>query len=71
MEQLYFETKEAAQRYGIPVRTLKLWREKRRGPDYYRVGNTVLYRDEDMERFMAAHKVSAGEKVGFSHADQD
>lgn len=69
MEAIYFDTKEAARRYGFSERTLTLWREKRRGPDYYRVGGRVLYRDEDMERFMAAHKVSAGQKMRFSHAD--
>ena len=54
MEQLYINTMEASRRFGIPARTLIFWREKRRGPVFYRVGrNRVLYKAEDIESYMA------------------
>ena len=56
-EKLYFDTNEAARRYSIPARTLMHWREKRRGPVYYRVGNRVLYKAEDLEAFITAGMV--------------
>ena len=57
MEPQYFNTEEAARRFGIPVRTFMHWREKRRGPVYYRVGSRVLYTAEDIEKFIATTMV--------------
>ena len=55
MDALYFDTMEASRRFGIPARTFIFWREKRRGPVYYRVGrNLVLYKAEDIESYIAA-----------------
>jgi DNA-binding transcriptional MerR regulator len=57
MEPKYFNTREAARRFGISVRTLELWREKRRGPVYYRVGQRVLYSADDLESYIISRAV--------------
>ncbi len=57
MEALFLNTKEASRRFSIPARTLRLWREKRRGPVYYRVGRQVLYKANELESFIAAGAV--------------
>lgn len=57
MTNLYLNTRQIAEKFGIPYRTLLFWREKRRGPVYYRVDKRVLYKVEEMEKFMAARAV--------------
>lgn len=43
---------EKAKQYGKSVRTLQLWRQKRIGPPYIKLGNTVLYPDDEDEKYL-------------------
>lgn len=56
-ESLYLDTRQTSEKFGIPYRTLIFWREKRRGPIYYRVDKRVLYNIDEMEQFMASRAV--------------
>lgn len=57
MAGLYLTTKEVAETFGIPVRTLELWREKRRGPVFYRIGKRVFYKAEELELYISSRAV--------------
>ncbi len=43
---------QVAARYPITIRTLQLWREKRRGPRYYRIGKKPFYTADDVEDYI-------------------
>jgi excisionase family DNA binding protein len=49
--------KEAARRLSVTPRTLALWREKRRGPRFFRVGVRVRYCLEDLNAWVKARAV--------------
>ena len=49
--------KEAADYLRLPKRTLDLWREKRRGPRYYRVEGRVSYSAADLDAWLKARVV--------------
>jgi hypothetical protein len=38
---------------GVDVRTLSTWRTRGEGPAFVKVGNRVLYREEDVTRWLA------------------
>jgi hypothetical protein len=45
---------ETATITGLAVSTLNKWRLAGRGPKFVKLGKRVLYRDEDIESFIAA-----------------
>lgn len=47
--------KEAAEKLGMTVAALRRWRLERRGPTWYRIGNRVRYREEDLEAFIESN----------------
>lgn len=49
-------TVDLAERTGIPRRTWDTWRHKRTGPPYVKHGHLVLYRTEDVDRWLAERK---------------
>lgn len=44
---------EAAAQLRQPVPTLRYWRSQNRGPKAIKVGRRVLYRQEDLDAFIA------------------
>jgi len=48
---------EAAKMYGLSVGTLAHMRSRKRGPRYHKVGKKVLYRVEDLERWLFGEPV--------------
>ena len=44
--------KEAAEHYGISVRTFQAWRVKGSGPKYCKIGRSVRYRQSDLSDFI-------------------
>lgn len=38
---------------GVDARTVSTWRTKGTGPAYIKVGNRVMYREEDVRRWLA------------------
>jgi predicted DNA-binding transcriptional regulator AlpA len=51
---------ELAQYVGKPTKTLANWRSLRIGPAYVRVGNTIRYREVDVDRWLDANTVATG-----------
>ena len=55
---------EAATQLRTPVATLRYWRHLGTGPDSFRLGRRVLYRQADVDRWVAArHDLEAKKQV--------
>jgi hypothetical protein len=52
-EPAYLVPLEIAERYRVPLATVRHWRHKRYGPIGVRVGNHVIYPAAEVERFDA------------------
>ena len=50
---------EAAERLRVPVPTLRYWRHKGTGPDSFRMGRRVLYRESVLDAFVAEKAAAA------------
>jgi hypothetical protein len=49
---------EAAAFLRTPIATLRYWRHLGTGPDGFRLGRRVLYRREDLERWVAEQRAA-------------
>jgi predicted DNA-binding transcriptional regulator AlpA len=47
---------EAAQRLGVSVATLRRWRRLKEGPPWYRLGHSVKYQIEQIDKFINDRK---------------
>ena len=57
--------REASQFLNVSVWTLRSWRSKGRGPNYYRVGTRAIrYSAIDLMNFFIAGKVDVSQKEG-------
>lgn len=45
----HFTPQTLAERVGVPVKTIYIWRTQGKGPKGFRVGKYVRYRVEDVE----------------------
>jgi len=43
---------EASEMFNIPRCTLRCWRNRQRGPRYFKSGRTVRYRVEDIDAYL-------------------
>jgi hypothetical protein len=50
----YLKPPTAAEKIGITPETLANWRWKQIGPPYYRVQGLILYRDDEIDAWIAA-----------------
>lgn len=48
---------EAAEMLGRSVRTLALWRRRRYGPAFHKIGGAVMYSPEDITEFLRGSRV--------------
>jgi hypothetical protein len=54
---------------GITEQTLKVWRSRKVGPPYYRIGRRILYRPQDVQSFIESRRIepntrsTAGEAI--------
>lgn len=48
---------EAADFLGLKPNTLEVWRTKKKGPKYSKIGSRVLYDISDLEEFFASRSV--------------
>jgi predicted DNA-binding transcriptional regulator AlpA len=55
--KLFLKSAEVEEIYGISASTLANWRSKRRGPKYHKVGGSVRYKVEDLDKFMESKKI--------------
>jgi predicted DNA-binding transcriptional regulator AlpA len=52
---------EAAKFLGLGVQTLRNRRSLRQGPSYIKIGASVRYSIEDLEAYVAQHRIAIGE----------
>jgi excisionase family DNA binding protein len=58
-DTLLLDEKQLAEYLGISVHALRRWRFESRGPRFFRLeGRLVRYRQEDVEGWMAAQRIS-------------
>lgn len=50
-------TDEAAEFLGVKPNTLEVWRTKKKGPKYSKIGSRVLYDINDLEEYFASRSV--------------
>lgn len=49
-------TLEVAKKLKVQPHTVRVWRVRGVGPPYIKLGRVVRYREEDVERWLAAHR---------------
>jgi predicted DNA-binding transcriptional regulator AlpA len=49
----YLSNEDLATRYGVPIKTVRKWRYEGTGPQGFRVGRHVRYREADVRRWEA------------------
>ncbi len=52
-----FDEKKTAGILGISPITLRIWRHKGEGPEYFRVGGSIRYAPGDLVKFLRKNKV--------------
>ncbi len=55
--KLFLKSTEVEELYGIRAGTLANWRYKMVGPKYHKVGGSVRYKVEDLDKFMESKKI--------------
>jgi hypothetical protein len=65
MEHLRVNTPEAARILGLRRGTLEVWRSKRRGPRFKKIGRKVFYDLNDLEAFANANTVETTDSLAF------
>lgn len=48
----YLSQETLAEQLGKTVRTLQIWRQKRQGPPWTQIGDTVLYAEESVRAWL-------------------
>lgn len=56
MEEL-LNDKTTAKMIKMSVQTLRNWRHMRKGPTYLKIGRSVRYRQEDLEKFLKNNRI--------------
>lgn len=54
---LFVDEKKAAKILDIAVQTLRNWRQKRRGPAYFKMGRSVRYKMEDLRTYASKRRI--------------
>ena len=62
LEERYLTPKEASDLLGISRRTLDRFRTRNSGPAYYKFGNRVRYRIEDLDAWTARYRINKRRK---------
>ncbi len=50
-QKVFYTSGELADRWSMSKRTLEGWRDKGKGPNYHKIGGSVRYHIDDIERF--------------------
>jgi len=58
-------TDEAAEFLGIKANTLEVWRTKKKGPQYSKIGRRVLYDINDLEAYFTANRVHTCDSIHY------
>ena len=60
----YLTTAEVAELLRAPVETVRYWRHVGKGPQSFKIGRSVLYATEDVERFIDDAKAAQARSDG-------
>ncbi len=55
--KLFLKSTEVQELYGISAQTLANWRSKKVGPKYHKVGSSVRYKVEGLDKFMESKRI--------------
>jgi excisionase family DNA binding protein len=55
----FLSEKQTATYLSISLSTIRRWRKARKGPQFYRVGNVIRYRRDDVDHFIQQNMPSA------------
>jgi transposase-like protein len=55
---------EVAREFGLSPGTLRLWRRRRVGPRFVKIGRSIRYLSRDLEEYVAGHTVNTGDECG-------
>ena len=55
-----FDERAAAKMIGCSVALMRKWRLFGEGPAFFKLGRLVRYSHEDLDAFLAAHRVETG-----------
>jgi predicted DNA-binding transcriptional regulator AlpA len=58
MGESLLDTGDVALRLKVPLETVRSWRYTGRGPRFFKVGRSVRYRPEDVERWLTENAVT-------------
>jgi len=58
MNVRFFNELQVAQKLGISVSTLRAHRHQRKGLPYHKLGSRVLYREDDLDSYLARRRVT-------------
>jgi hypothetical protein len=56
MKEKFIKTRQLAKRWGIDAGTLRQWRWYGKGPYFIKIGSSVVYSLEDIQRFEALQR---------------
>jgi len=51
MEKIFLTAKELSFRWGVALKTLRQWRLKNKGPNFFKISGRAAYKLEDIEAF--------------------
>jgi hypothetical protein len=58
--KIYLKPKEVEAFYGIKVSRLAFLRCQGKGPDYYKVGKSVVYRKDELDEYFEERRIRLG-----------
>jgi len=63
MSNDFFSTQEAANYLKLKKNTLEVWRLKGKGPSFCKMGRTVRYRKQDLDKFIERSLVQSTSEI--------
>ncbi len=60
-DRTYLRPPKVADKLGVSIGTLANWRTKRIGPPFYKKGDLILYRDDEIDAWVRASARMAAE----------
>jgi DNA-binding transcriptional MerR regulator len=55
-----YDESAAAKELGLSPTTLRIWRQRDKGPPYFKLGDRVLYATEDLTRWLMTKRIVPG-----------
>lgn len=62
-KRVILRTCQAAEYIGIKKNTLEIWRSKKKGPKFHKIGRNVIYFQDDLDAYIASQGVHTIDSV--------